>query len=190
MKQNASERLRFFMVEATSNSIENRVTVSNNAAKYYSDLAKSYLEQASEYASIAKDAEAEISSMIQAENLDTVIDNLDKINLIAENIDNLGIGSAEWGKITGDVYIQTDLASIINAKANTADLPEVATTGVYADLLEKPENVSAFINDVGYLTQDEFTEQINNLDFYTKSEMDSMIGDISSLLDSINGEVQ
>lgn len=51
------------------------------------------------------------------------------------------------------------LDKAITDKANTSDLAMVATTGAYKDLKEAPtiptvpENVSAFTNDAGYLTQ-------------------------------------
>lgn len=52
----------------------------------------------------------------------------------------------------------TELTTALAPKANTADLAEVATSGDYADLSNKPTiptvptNVSAFTNDAGYIT--------------------------------------
>ena len=43
-----------------------------------------------------------------------------------------------------------------------------------------PTNVSAFTNDAGYLTQHQ-----SLADYYTKSEMDTMIGNIQTILESI-----
>lgn len=52
----------------------------------------------------------------------------------------------------------TELAQELGGKANSADLAEVATSGSYNDLTDKPTiptvptNVSAFTNDAGYIT--------------------------------------
>ena len=65
---------------------------------------------------------------------------------------------AQWGKITGTLSNQTDLKNALDLKANSADLADVATSGSYNDLTNKPTiptvptNVSAFTNDAGYLT--------------------------------------
>jgi hypothetical protein len=56
-------------------------------------------------------------------------------------------------------YNKQEIDTKINLKANSSDLSVVATSGSYNDLLDKPEipvipqNVSAFTNDVGYLTE-------------------------------------
>lgn len=46
--------------------------------------------------------------------------------------------SAEWGNITGTLSNQTDLQTALNAKANSASLATVATSGSYTDLTNKP----------------------------------------------------
>ena len=46
--------------------------------------------------------------------------------------------SVSWGNITGTLSNQTDLATALSAKANSADLATVATTGDYNDLTNKP----------------------------------------------------
>lgn len=57
-----------------------------------------------------------------------------------------------------DGYTKQETDVLLSAKANTADLAEVATSGDYDDLTNKPTiptvpvNVSAFANDAGYLT--------------------------------------
>ena len=62
----------------------------------------------------------------------------------------------------------------IDAKANTSDLSTVATSGDYDDLIDKPtiptvpSNVSAFVNDAGYVTMQSMS---NN--YYTKSQIDN-----------------
>ena len=65
----------------------------------------------------------------------------------------------------------------ISGKADSADLASVATSGSYNDLSNKPTiptvptNVSAFTNDVGYLTQHQ-----SLADYYTKTEVDTVLG--------------
>ena len=49
-----------------------------------------------------------------------------------------GSGDAVWGSITGTLSDQTDLQTALNAKANSADLATVATTGAYSDLNGTP----------------------------------------------------
>lgn len=49
-----------------------------------------------------------------------------------------GIASVAWGDITGTLADQTDLNTALGAKANSADLATVATSGSYNDLTNKP----------------------------------------------------
>ena len=49
-----------------------------------------------------------------------------------------GISSVAWGDITGTLSSQTDLNTALGAKANSADLATVATSGSYNDLTNKP----------------------------------------------------
>lgn len=55
--------------------------------------------------------------------------------------------------------------TMLDTKANTADLAKVATSGSYSDLINKPTNVSAFANDAGYLTAHQ------SLDGYAKTNI-------------------
>lgn len=48
------------------------------------------------------------------------------------------IASVAWGDITGTLSSQTDLNTALGAKANSADLATVATSGSYNDLSNKP----------------------------------------------------
>ena len=57
-----------------------------------------------------------------------------------------GGGGGTWGSITGTLADQTDLQSALNAKANTASLATVATSGSYADLTSKPSIPPAQVN--------------------------------------------
>ena len=47
-------------------------------------------------------------------------------------------GPAAWGSITGTIASQADLMAALAAKANTATLAPVATSGAYADLTGTP----------------------------------------------------
>lgn len=47
-------------------------------------------------------------------------------------------GSATWGNIIGDLSDQTDLVLALADKADTADLADVALSGSYVDLVDKP----------------------------------------------------
>lgn len=52
--------------------------------------------------------------------------------------DAASISSVAWGDITGTLSSQTDLNTALGAKANSADLATVATSGSYNDLTNKP----------------------------------------------------
>lgn len=63
------------------------------------------------------------------------------ISITNDVISATGGGTADavdWGHITGSMSNQTDLTTALNAKANTADLATVATSGSYNDLSNKP----------------------------------------------------
>lgn len=63
------------------------------------------------------------------------------ISITGNTISATGGGTADavdWGNITGSMSNQTDLMTALNAKANTADLATVATSGDYDDLTDKP----------------------------------------------------
>ena len=61
-----------------------------------------------------------------------------------------------------------EVNTTLESKADKSDIPTV------------PTNVSAFTNDAGYLTQH---QSLSN--YYTKSEIDTMVGDIETLLSNI-----
>ena len=59
----------------------------------------------------------------------------------------------------------------LELKANSADLAAVATSGSYNDLSNKPENVSDFNNDAGYLTEhQDLSAYINGVDYNSTSK--------------------
>lgn len=57
-----------------------------------------------------------------------------------------GISSVAWGNITGTLSSQTDLNTALGAKADSADLATVATSGSYNDLSNKPTIPAAQVN--------------------------------------------
>lgn len=61
-----------------------------------------------------------------------------------------------------------EVNTTLESKADKSEMPTV------------PTNVSAFTNDAGYLTQH---QSLSN--YYTKSEVDTMVGDIETLLSNI-----
>lgn len=153
------------MVNMSSNNTKenNRVTISNNQAKYYSDVALGYANQAKIYADSAKLAESNVDLLLDNTNFTTVVENMDNINTVAENINNLGDLSASWGNISGDISNQADLQTKLNEKVNTSDLSTVATSGSYNDLSDKPT-----IPDVSNLaTKTELSAKANTSDLST-----------------------
>ena len=116
-------------------------------------------------------------------------DLLDKIKngyvLTKEEYDKLALKLENLSTFSGDYNDLTNKPDL-SVYAESADLATVATSGSYNDLSDKPviptvpTNVSAFTNDAGYLTQH---QSLDN--YYTKSEVDAMIGNINTILASI-----
>lgn len=153
------------MVNMSSNNTKenNRVTISNNQAKFYSDAALGYANQAKIYSDSAKSAEANVAELVQDENLISVSQNIEDIKTVAENLGELGNLSTSWGKISGDISNQTDLKVKLDEKANTSDLANVAKTGSYNDLSNKPT-----IPDISNLaTKTELSAKANSSDLST-----------------------
>lgn len=77
------------------------------------------------------------------------------------------------GQSTTAVMSQKAVTDNLSLKANLADLSDVATSGSYNDLSNKPTNLSQFTNDSGFVT-----DQANNLEnYYNKSSIDSLLSD-------------
>lgn len=77
----------------------------------------------------------------------------------------------------GPVWTDAENGTIdLTPYAKTAELSAVAKSGSYNDLGDKPTIPT------------KTSELTNNSDFVTKTYVDSQLGDISSLLDTINGE--
>lgn len=90
------------------------------------------------------------SLVLKVNNVDNVIqDVLDLVNGTNITIVDLGdgrvqinsnggVGSVSWGDIIGNIADQLDLAMWFNEKADVSSLAEVAFTGDYNDLVNKP----------------------------------------------------
>lgn len=85
-----------------------------------------------------------------------------------------GISSVAWGDITGTLSSQTDLSTALGAKANSADLAAVATSGAYADLSGKPT-----IPTAGTITS-------GSTGYATGGDVYDAIGDVESILTTLN----
>ena len=76
-----------------------------------------------------------------------------------------------WTAEKVNYYTKSEVNTSLESKANKTEIPTV------------PTNVSAFTNDAGYLTEH---QSLNN--YYTKSEVDEIIGNINNALATlING---
>lgn len=110
------------MVMTKSGRSANRVTITNNATKYYSDMAKDYASQAKTSATSVEQVKSDISDLLQNSNLTVISDNIEKISTVADNIENLGNTKLEWGFIGGNIDSQADLNAKLNTKANISDV--------------------------------------------------------------------
>ena len=86
---------------------------------------------------------------------------------------NIEISSGEetdpiWNAEKVNYYTKTEVNSSLETKANKTEIPTV------------PTNVSAFTNDAGYLTQH---QSLDN--YYTKSEIDGIVGNVNNALSEI-----
>lgn len=85
-----------------------------------------------------------------------------------------GIASVAWGDITGTLSSQADLNTALRAKADSADLAAVATSGAYADLSGKPT-----IPTAGTITS-------GSTGYATGGDVYNAIGDVESILTTLN----
>ena len=128
-------------------------------------------------------------------------------NISIENNVISATGSGEPADLT-NYYTKTETNTLLNAKADSNSLATVATSGNYNDLTNKPTiptvptNVSAFVNDAGYLTQhqsladvfgkvnyDSSTKRIN---FYGKDDtsMTNVLGYVDASSFVVDGMVE
>ena len=128
-------------------------------------------------------------------------------NITIENNVISATGSGEPADLT-NYYTKTETNTLLNAMADSNSLATVATSGNYNDLTNKPTiptvptNVSAFVNDAGYLTQhqsladvfgkvnyDSSTKRIN---FYGKDDtsMTNVLGYVDASSFVVDGMVE
>lgn len=114
--------------------------------------------------------------------------------------------SAAWGNITGTLSSQTDLQTALNNKADANDIPtkvsDLTNDSGFITSSSLPTKTSDLTNDSGFITSSSLptkvsdltndsgfiTSTVNNLtnyytktDTYTKTEVNNLIGSISSL---------
>lgn len=88
-------------------------------------------------------------------------------------------------------YSKTETDTLLTAKANSADLATVATSGDYDDLTNKPTiptvptNVSAFTNDAGYTTNE---GTITGITMNGVSKGTSGVVDLGTVITDISGK--
>ena len=105
------------------------------------------------------------------------------VSQLANDADYVQRESLATVATSGD-YADLSNTPDLTVYAESADLATVASTGDYNDLSNKPTiptvptNVSAFNNDVGYLTQHQ-----SLADYYTKAQTDALIPDVSNYFD-------
>ena len=95
--------------------------------------------------------------------------------------------SVAWGHVTGTLADQTDLADALAAKANSADLATVATSGSYNDLTDTPTIPSGvtLYTSLGENTDGALTQKATRALFYNDSAKSKMkIGSLGSSSDT------
>ena len=102
---------------------------------------------------------AELDNDTLAAHLDRIEDSIDALDGIINNA-TTGLAATrseiEAARGNNNETLNARLNAMddtISGKANSSSLATVATSGSYNDLQNKPTNVSAFINDAGYLTE-------------------------------------
>lgn len=141
-------------IHTDNTSFKNIIEINNNNAKYYEELAKSFMKESQRYAS---DCAGYLSLIQRIKNA---------CELIEQRIDR---------DITGDIYEHMD--NVDNPHYVTAeqvgayaieDMSTVATSGDYNDLINKPTiptvptNISSFTNDSGYITTSALSDYVQS----------------------------
>ena len=130
-------------------SVVEGINVGNVAGLHSVAISGSYndLEDAPELATVATSGSYNDLNDVPTKLSDFVNDKL----FITNDVNNLT-----------NYYKKTETNNLLNSKANTSDLADVATSGSYNDLNDAPTNVSSFKNDVGYITNDDIGEIVDN----------------------------
>ena len=108
-----------------------------------------------------------------------------KIGPQGEKGDKGDSGASEWGDIGGTLSNQTDLQNALDSKADASNIPtktsDLTNDSGFITSSSLPTKVSDLTNDSGFITN-----TVNNLtNYYTKSEIDILIGNIENLLEEI-----
>ena len=87
----------------------------------------------------------------QLPSVDTITQ--DDLLMVVQNNENKKATARQLSFYNLDnYYTKSETDTLLNEKANTSDLANVATSGSYNDLSNKPTNVSTFTNDANYVT--------------------------------------
>lgn len=168
------------VVASSINDLNSRINVKPDASDIYS---KSEIEQMEQVVAASLNdlntrlgAKANTSDVYTKSEVDQAID--EAIAGGVADLTNYYTKSESDAKYATQTVVNEEIAARITAirDVNTtleskADKSEIPTV---------PTNVSAFTNDAGYLTQH---QSLSN--YYTKTEIDNMVGDIETLLSNI-----
>lgn len=168
------------VVAASINDLNSRINAKPDASDVYT---KSEIEQMEQVVAASLNdlntrlgTKANTSDVYTKSEVDQAID--EAIAGGVADLTNYYTKSESDAKYATQTVVNEEIAARITAirEVNTtleskADKSEIPTV---------PTNVSAFTNDAGYLTQH---QSLSN--YYTKSEIDTMVGDIETLLSNI-----
>lgn len=168
------------VVASSINDLNSRINAKPDASDVYT---KSEIEQMEQVVAASLNdlntrlgTKANTSDIYTKSEVDQAID--EAIAGGVADLTNYYTKSESDAKYTTQTVVNEEIAARITAirEVNTtleskADKSEIPTV---------PTNVSAFTNDAGYLTQH---QSLSN--YYTKSEIDTMVGDIETLLSNI-----
>lgn len=179
------------MVMTKSGYDVNRITITNNTAKYYSDTAKEFAGQAKGFATDVEQTKSEIDNILASSGFVSVSQNIQKIVTVADNIENLGNIKLEWGFINGDINSQLDLKAMLDEKLAISEIfdwakSETKPTYTKAEIeLGNVDNTSDINKPISNLVQLALDNKANISDVYTKSEIDTKLDGIETLLEEI-----
>lgn len=98
--------------------------------------------------------------------------------------------TVDWGNIEGTLSDQTDLQTALNAKVNTNSLAQVATTGSYNDLINKPSiptKTSDLTNDSNFVVGSDLADVATSGDFDDLINKPTQLTDFSGVLPLTQG---
>ena len=128
----------------------------------------------------------DVSGQIETHNTDTTAHADIRATIEAIEIPTVPTNVSAFTNDSG--YI-TESAIPTNISTFTNDVGYITSDAIPT----VPTNVSAFTNDSGYITESAIPTNIstftNDSGYTTKTYVDTAIGDIATILDSINGEV-